>query len=497
MSNTNTAANKSSNQSVAQNDSLLNQAILATKQTDSTQVEKLLKTLTNKALDGTVTWDKSLVQTIENAIQKLDQTISKQLASVMHHNEFKKLEGSWRGLNYLTKNTSTSGSLKIRMLNANKHELYREMDKAPDYDQSVLFKKIYDNEFGMPGGEPYSMLIGDYQFTSKYEDMNLLNKISGVAAASFCPFISAADSQIMGLSSWSELSNPRDLEKMFESAEFAKWRSFRETDDSRFVTLTMPRVLARMPYGRDTLQAEGFDYEETGSESKATSKMDHNDYCWMNAAYVLGSRITNAVTKYGWPTAIRGAEGGGKVENLPMHTFKTDDGDVDAQCPTEIGITDRRENELSKLGFMPLSHYKNTDYAVFFGGQTVQKPKKYNTANATANAEISARLPYILATSRFAHYLKVMARDKIGSFMEVEDCEVWLNNWINTYVNANAGTNPSMKAQYPLAEANVEVKEVPGKPGAYQAVAHLRPWLQFEELTTTLSLVAQIPKLSK
>jgi type VI secretion system protein ImpC len=477
--------------------SLLEQAIGATKQTERSRAQELITALVDECLAGTVTWNKSLVTTIEQAIMRLDQNLSKQLASVMHAESFKQLEGSWRGLDYLVKNTSTSGSMRIRMLQASKRELYKEMDKAPDYDQSVLFKQIYDSEFGMAGGEPYGLLIGDYQFTNSNEDMELIRKVSNVAAAAFCPFVTAADSSLLGLNSWNELSNPRDLEKVHTSQEFAKWRGFRETEDSRFVTMAMPRVLARLPYGAATRPAETFNYEETPAEGKATEKMAHDDYCWMNAAYVLGQRITNAMTKYNWATAIRGAEGGGKVENLPLHTFTSDEGDIDAQCPTEIGITDRREAELSKLGFLPLCHYKNTDYAVFFGAQTAQKPKKYDTADASANAEISARLPYILATSRFAHYLKVMARDKIGSFMEASDCETWLNKWIAQYVNANTAANHELKAKYPLAAARVEVKEVSGKPGAYNAVAYLRPWLQFEELTTSMRLVAQIPQLKK
>jgi type VI secretion system protein ImpC len=477
--------------------SILEQAIAATKQTDRSRAQELMTALVDEAMSGTVTWNKNLVKTIEEAIKKLDAKLSTQLSTVMHDDSFKQLEGSWRGLNYLVKNTSTSGSMRIRMLQAGKRELYKEMDKAADYDQSMLFKQIYDNEFGMAGGEPYGLLIGDYQFTNSNEDMELIRKVSNVAAAAFCPFVSAADSSLLGLNSWQELSNPRDLEKVQTSQEFAKWRGFRETDDSRFVTMAMPRVLARLPYGEATRPADTFNFEETERGTKSTERLEHNDYCWMNAAYVLGERVTNAMTQHNWATAIRGAEGGGKVENLPLHVFASDEGDMDAQCPTEIGITDRREAELSKLGFLPLCHYKNTDYAVFFGAQTTNKPKKYDTPEATANAEISARLPYLLATSRFAHYLKVMARDKIGSFMEVDDCEKWLNKWINQYVNANAGASHDLKAKYPLAEARISVSEVPGKPGSYNAVAHLRPWLQFEELTTSMRLVAQIPQLKQ
>jgi type VI secretion system protein ImpC len=258
--------------------------------------------------------------------------------------------------------------------------------------------------------------------------------------------------------------------------------------------LVMPRTLARVPYGAATKPIEEFNYEEAPYDASGAAKqMEHQEYCWMNAAYAMGTRLTNAFSQYGFCTAIRGAEGGGKVENLPTHVFQSDDGDMDAKCPTELAITDRREFELSNLGFLPLCHYKNTDYSVFFGAQSVQKPKKYDRPEATANAAISARLPYIMASGRFAHYLKIMARDKIGSFMEAGDVQRWLNRWITNYVNANENAGPEMKARYPLREARVEVREIPGKPGSYNAVAHLRPWLQMEELTTSLRMVARIP----
>jgi type VI secretion system protein ImpC len=337
-------------------------------------------------------------------------------------------------------------------------------------------------------------MIGDYEFTNHPEDIELLSKMSNVAAAAFCPFVSAADPGMFGFNEWAELSRPRDLEKVFESAEYAKWRGFRDSDDSRFVSLTMPRVLARLPYGAQTKPIEEFAFEEVELDDRQRAKpVPHDHYTWMNAAYVMGTKMTDAFAKYGFCTTIRGAEGGGKVDGLPAHVFLSDDGDADLKCPTEIGITDRREAELSKVGFLPLCHYKNTDYAVFFGAQTAQKPKKYDRPDATANAAISARLPYIMATSRFAHYLKVMARDKVGSFMEASNCEDWLNRWINNYVNSNERAGQEMKAKYPLREAKVEVKEIPGKPGSYNAVAYLRPWLQMEELTASLRLVARIP----
>jgi type VI secretion system protein ImpC len=475
--------------------SFLEQAIAATKQTARDEAQDLLKTLTEQAMKGTVKWDKNLSVTINAAIAAIDQAMSRQLSAVLHADKFKQLEGSWRGLHHLVSNSETSSSLKIRVMNISKKELARDLEKAVEFDQSQIFKKIYESEFGTAGGEPYAALIGDYEFSSHPDDISLLSKMSNVAAAGFCPFVSAASPKMFGFDSFTELSKPRDLEKIFDSAEYIQWRSFRDSEDARFVTLTMPRVLARAPYGKNTKPIDAFAFEEIepGEDARARAA-DHNDYCWMNAAYSMGTTLTRAFAEYGWCTTIRGAEGGGKVEGLPTHTFISDDGDLDQKCPTEIAITDRREAELSKLGFLPLLHYKNTDYAVFFGAQTTQRPKKFDDPNATANAAISARLPYIMATSRIAHFLKVMARDKVGSFMEAEDAERWLNNWINQYVNSSPGASAEMKARFPLAEAKIEVKEVPGQPGVYSAVAWMRPWLQMEELTASLRLVANIPK---
>jgi type VI secretion system protein ImpC len=479
-----------------QEGSLLDQVLSATKQTERSRAEELIRTLTEEALKGTVTYSRNITQTIQQGIAAIDRAMSKQLAAVLHHPDFQKLEGSWRGLHHLVMNSETSSKLKIKVINVGKRELFKDLDKAVEFDQSQTFKKLYENEFGTPGGEPYGTLIGDYEFSNHPEDIELLSKMSNVAAAAFCPFLSATAPGMFGFKDWSDMPKVRDLEKIFESIEYAKWRSFRDSEDSRFVSLVMPRVLSRLPYGSNTKPIEEFNFEETELDRQGRAMpVPHEHYSWMNAAYVMGTRMTDAFAKYGFCVAIRGAEGGGKVEGLPAHTFISDDGDPDLKCPTEIGITDRREAELSKLGFLPLCHYKNTDYAVFFGAQSVQKPKKYDRPDATANAAISARLPYIMATSRFAHYLKVMARDKIGSFMEVGDCEEWLNRWILNYVNADPKASAETKAMYPLAEAKVSVKEIPGKPGSYNAVAWLRPWLQMEELTTSLRMVAKIPQL--
>ena len=477
--------------------SLLDQAINVTKQTEPQRVEQLMRTLAQEAMSGTVQFKKNMTVTLREAIAKIDAQISEQLAAVMHAEKFKALEGSWRGLNYLVKNSEIGENLKIQILNVTKKELANDLAKATDFDQSQFYKKVYEEQFGTAGGAPFGTLIGDFYFSKHPDDIELLTNLSSVAAAGFCPFISAANANLFGMDSFTELSNPMDMKQLFETADYMKWNSFRQTEDSRFVTLVMPKVLARLPYGADTKPVEAFAYEEAPFDASGNAKsMDHNDYCWMNAAYAMAARLTDAHAQYGWCTAIRGAEGGGKVENLPTHVFHSDDGDLDAKCPTEIGITDRREKELSDLGFLPLCHYKNTDYSVFFGAQSTQKPKKYDRPEATANAAISARLPYLMATSRFAHYLKVMARDKIGSFMEASDTEKWLNRWIGNYVNASEGAGQEARAKYPLREARIEVKEVEGAPGSYTAVAHLRPWLQFEELTTSMRLVARIPKAS-
>jgi type VI secretion system protein ImpC len=475
--------------------SLLESAIAATKQTEPDRTEALLRTLTDQALEGTVIFDRNLAVSVNKAIEAIDAKISRQLAAIMHDPRFLQLEGSWRGLHHLVMNTETSTNLRIRVLNVTKREIWKDLARSVEFDQSNLFKEIYENEFGTPGGEPYGVLIGDYEFTNKFEDLELLQGFSGVSAAAFAPFVSAASPHLFGFEDFRDLARPRDLEKIFDTAESAKWRSFRESPDSRFVTLTLPRVLARLPYGPETRAVDEFNYHEVlDSDTSSWQAREHKHFCWMNAAYVLGARITDAFARTNWATAIRGTESGGKVENLPRYLFPSDDGDVDLKCPTEIAITDRRDAELAKLGFLPLCHYKNTDYAVFFGSQTTHKPEKYDRPEATANAAISSRLPYMMATSRFAHYLKVIGRDKIGSFMEATDCEAWLNRWISNYVNANDDAGPEMKARYPLREAKVKVEEIPGRPGSYNAVAWLRPWLQMEELTTSMRMVARIPQ---
>jgi type VI secretion system protein ImpC len=484
-----------SEQGSIQDISLLDKVIGVTKQTDADYTKELLKTLTEEALKGVVVWDKNLTNTINKATALIDLSISNQVSEILHNSAFQKLEGSWRGLNYLVKNTPGNNNIKIKVLNIDKKALYKNFDKSVEFDQSDLFKKIYEEEYGTAGGAPYGVLLGDYEFSDHPEDVQLLKYISEVSAASFAPFISAASSTLFGLDSWEDMAKPSDLARIFDSPKYAAWNGYRKTEESRFVCLTLPRTLARLPYGKSTSVIDTFDYEEVELTSSGTAKkVPHINYCWMNSAYVYGQVLTRAFSEYGWCTAIRGVENGGKVDGLPLHLFLSDDGDLDLACPTEIGITDRREAELSKLGFLPLCHYKNEDYSVFFGAQSTNLPQLYDEADATANAAIAARIPYILATARIAHYLKVIARDKIGSFMEVSDVESWLNKWIANYINSNPDSGQALKARFPLAEAKISVEEVAGKPGSYSAVAWLRPWLQLEELTTSLRLVAKIPQ---
>ncbi len=424
---------------------------------------------------------------INQRIQQLDDLIGTQLNAFMHHPDFQKLEGSWRGLHYLTFNTETSTHLKLRLLNITKQELLNDLEKAVEFDQSQLFKKVYEEEYGTFGGHPFSCLIGDYEFDRNPMDMELLSKISQVAAAAHTPFIAGSHPGLFDLDRWEDLGKPRDLAKIFESLELIKWNSFRDSEDSRYVSLVLPRVLMRMPYGANTNPAEGMSFEED------VAGADTSKFCWANAAYVLAQRIGHAFSLYKWTAAIRGVEGGGLVEGLPAYTFKTTDGDIALKCPTETAITDRREKEISDLGFISLCHCKGTDYAAFFGGQTTQRPKVYNLDDATANANLSARLPYMLAVARFAHYIKVIMRDKIGSFLTKDNVAQYLNTWIANYVLLNDDAPQSVKARYPLREARIDVYDIPGQPGSYRSVVYLRPHFQMEELSVSLRLVATLP----
>jgi type VI secretion system protein ImpC len=447
-----------------------------------------LKDLVQDVMAGQMTVSKDTELMINSRIADLDALISRQLNEIIHADPLQKLEGAWRGLHYFVQQTETSSSLKIKLMNISKNDLFKDLDKAVEFDQSQIFKKIYEEEYGTLGGSPFGALIGDYEFGRHPQDIALLEKMSGVAATSHAPFIAAATPAMFNFEkSFTELAGPRDLEKIFDSEAYLKWNMFRKSDDSRYVGLCLPHVLMRLPYGKDTTPVEEFDYEE-GVDGR-----DHAKYLWGNAAYAFAARLTDAFARHEWCAAIRGVEGGGLVEGLPAHTFITDDGDVATKCPTEIAITDRRENELAKLGFIPLCYYKGTDTAVFMGAQSAQKPQLYLDADANANSRLSTQLQYILACSRFAHFLKVMMRDKIGSFMSRDQCETFLNKWIANYVLLDDMAPQDLKAKFPLREARIEVTEIAGKPGAYNAIAYLRPHFQLEELAVSLRLVAKLP----
>jgi type VI secretion system protein ImpC len=447
-----------------------------------------LKDLVQEVMNGQMTVSNDTELMINRRIADLDELISRQLNEVMHAEPFQKLEGSWRGLHYFVMQTETSTSLKIKLFNASKQDLSKDLEKATEFDQSQLFKKIYEEEYGMLGGKPFGALIGDYEFGRHPQDIAFLDKMSGVAAASHAPFIAAATPALFNFESFTELSGPRDLAKIFDNEAYLKWNMFRKKDDARYVGLCLPHVLGRLPYGKDTTPVEEFDYEEN------VDGRDHSKYLWTNAAYAFAARLTDAFARHEWCAAIRGVEGGGLVEGLPAHKFTTDDGDIATKCPTEIAITDRRENELATLGFIPLCYYKGTDTAVFMGAQSTQKPQLYLDEDANANSRLSAQLQYIFACSRFAHFLKAMMRDKIGSFMSRDQCESFLNRWISHYVLLDDMAPQDLKAKFPLREAKIHVSEIEGKPGAYNAVAFLRPHFQFEALSVSLRLVAKLPQ---
>jgi type VI secretion system protein ImpC len=453
-------------------------------------VHTAVRTLAEEVLRETAVISDDAVKTIEAIIAEIDSKLTEQINMIMHHAEFQQLEGAWRGLHYLVNNTETDEMLKIRVMNVSKKDLGKTLKKfkGTAWDQSPIFKKMYEEEYGQFGGEPYGCLVGDYHFDHTAPDVEMLGELSKVAAATHAPFIAGAAPTVMGMDSWQELANPRDLTKIFLTPEYAPWRSLRESEDSRFVGLAMPRFLARLPYGAKTSPVEEFDFEED------TASADHSKYTWANSAYAMARNVNLAFKLYGWCTRIRGVESGGAVEELPCHTFPTDDGGVDMKCPTEIAISDRREAELAKNGFMPLIHRKNSDFAAFIGAQSLQKPFEYDDPDATANANLSARLPYLFASCRFAHYLKCIVRDKVGSFKERDDMEIWLNNWVHNYVEPNPATaSEADKARKPLAEAEVTVAEIEGNPGYYSAKIYLRPHYQLEGLTASLRLVSKLP----
>jgi len=453
-------------------------------------VEQAVLTLAQQALSQTQLIGKDVTQSIQAIIAAIDEKLTQQINKIIHHPDYQKLESAWRGLHYMVNNTETDEHLKIRVMDISKQELAKTLKrfKGAAWDQSPMFKKIYEEEYGQFGGEPFGALVGDYYFDQSPPDVELLGEMAKIAAAAHAPFISGASSNLMQMESWQELANPRDLTKIFLTPEYAGWRSLRESDDSKYIGLCMPRFLARTPYGAKTNPVEAFDFEED------IVGADHSKYAWANAAYAMATNINRSYKLYGWGSRIRGIESGGAVENLPLHTFPSDDGGVDQKCPTEIAISDRREAELSKAGLLSLIHRKNSDFAAFIGAQSLNKPTEYDDPDATANANLAARLPYLFACNRFAHYLKCIVRDKIGSFKEREEMQRWLNKWIMKYVDGDpVNSSEITKAQKPLAAAEVVVEEVEGNPGYYTSKFFLRPHYQLEGLTVSLRLVSRLP----
>lgn len=492
-----TAASTQPSQAAATaNESLLDAIVVQSKvaksQVEHARAKDLIAELVQEVMSGTVVVSENLSATLDARIAEIDSLISEQLSEVMHHPDFQKLESTWTGLHYLCRQTTTGTNMKIQLFNATKRELVKDFKSAIEFDQSALFKKIYEEEFGTFGGAPFGVLLGDFEVTRQPEDVYFVEQMSHVAAAAHAPFVSAASPEIFGLDSYAELGKPRDLAKVFDTVDYAKWKSFRDSEDSRYVGLTLPRFLGRLPYNpKDGMTTEGFNFVEDVDGS------DHAKYLWVNTCYAFGTRVTTAFENYGWCAAIRGVEGGGLVEDLPTHTFKTDEGEIALKCPTEVSITDRREKELSDLGFIPLVHCKNTDYAAFFGAQSAQKPRKYDLDSANANAVLSAQLQYMFAVCRIAHYMKAMMRDKVGSFTSTLEVERYLHNWLMQYVVDAEDASQELRAQRPLREARVEVEEVPGKPGSYRAVAFIRPHFQLDELSVSLRLVAELPESKK
>lgn len=471
-------------------DSLLKQEFKPKSDRAQEAVEGAVQTLAEQAIAASALISDDAIETIEAMVAELDRKLTEQINLIIHHADFQKLEGAWRGLHYLVNNTETDEMLKIRVMNISKKDVAKTLKKykGTAWDQSPLFKKIYEAEYGMFGGEPYGCLVGDYYFDHGPADVEMLNGMAEIAGACFAPFIAGSDPKLMNMDSWQELSDPRDLTKIFTTPEYAGWRSLRDSDDSRYIGLAMPRFLSRLPYGAKGEPVEEFAFEED------TEGGDHSKFAWANSAYTMAANINRSFKEYGWCSRIRGVESGGAVADLPTHTFPTDDGGVDMKCPTEIAITDRREAELAKNGFMPLLHRKNSDTAAFIGAQSLHKPAVFDDEDATANANLGARLPYLFATCRFAHYLKCMVRDKVGANMERAQLQKYLQKWIMQYVDGDpANSAESTKAKKPLAQAEVRVEENPEDPGYYNSVFYLRPHYQLEGLTVSLRLVSKLP----
>lgn len=457
-------------------------------------IDNAVSTLVKQALTDSSLVKDDVLDTIQLMIARLDEKISAQLNEVIHAPEFQQLEGAWRGLYYLVNNSETDATLKLRVLNISKKEIGSDANSNPGakWDQSELFHKLYGDEYDTLGGYPYGALIGDYSFDHHGPDVNVLRHIGKISAAGHIIFIASADPLLLGMDTWNDLPKIRDLSDKLDAPEYAAWKSVRESENSRYMALCMPRVLSRAPYGAKTNPVEEFAFEER------TDGHVGRDYAWMNAAYAMGANINRAFKESGWTVNIRGVQSGGEVTELPVHMFPTDDGDMDLKCPTEIAIGDRREAELSKAGVIPLIHRKNTDRAAFLGAQSIYKPSRFVDKDDTASQNLSSRIPYMFAVSRFAHYLKVMVRDWVGSSYEEAEIQRRLQTWINQYIEGDpANASEDAKARRPLAAAQVDVYPDEENPGSYAARVFLRPHYQLEGMNIGLSLVSRLPNTKK
>ncbi len=429
-------------------------------------------------------------------IARLDDLLTRQVNAILHHPEFQKLEASWRGLEYLVHQVPDGGNIQVRVLSVPWREVVRDLERAIEFDQSHLFRKIYEEEFGRPGGEPFGLLLGDYEIRPhpgpehQTDDVEALRSLAAIAAAAFAPFIAAAHPSLLDLDSFADLARVSNLAEPFGRLEYLKWRTLRDAEDSRFVGLTLPHVLLRRPHGDISSRVDGFRFRED------VAAPDRGGYLWGNAAYAFGAVVVRAFAATGWLASIRGVqrgvEGGGLVTGLPDASFRTDRPGVVPRCTTDVIVTDAQEKELGELGFIPLCHGQDTSCAAFFGNQSVQKPRVYDEAAATANARVSAMLQYMLCVARFAHYIKVLSRDWVGSFTTPADCEDRLRKWLMEYTSASDKGGPELRAQYPLREARVKVSENPRNPGAYQCEIHLRPHFQLDQLVAAVRLVTEI-----
>ncbi|PZO68123.1 MAG: type VI secretion system contractile sheath large subunit [Paracoccus denitrificans] len=471
---------------------ILRQTIKPRSDVAAREVDNAVVALVNEALQDQTLIAEDVIDTIDAMLAKMDQQLTDQLNAIMHHDEFQKLEASWRGLAYTINNSETDATLRVKVLNASKSELQQMFRRYPGakWDKSPLHQKIYEQEFGTLGGRPFGTLIGDYYFSHSTADVAMLREMGKIAAAAHAPFISSAAPELLGMDSWTELGTPPDISEIFDTPEYAAWNSLRDSENSRYLALTMPRVLSREPYGQNSNSVvEEFNYEEE-TDGHAGEK-----YAWMNAAHAMAANINRAHKEHGWTVQIRGVQSGGEVMSLPTHTFDTGDGKKDLKCPTEVSITDRREGELSKAGLIGLIHRKHTDKAAFIGAQTLYRPKKYVSELATASDNMSSRLPYIFAVSRFSHYLKCMVRDKIGQSPDRLQLQTQLQTWVNKYVSGNPETaSEKEKAKKPLAGAKVEVIEDEENPGYYVGKFFLKPHFQLEGMDIGMSLVSKLPK---